>query len=162
MHLKKIISQKTCFIHFKHISSKSSKPLLVIVKLLQREGVLIICYWYDEPFFQGTYKSAIYYFSGFLYGRYEQFPDVPLGIKAVVSAIYEPPQEGTRDGVKLEPAQPETEAELAALASNLGLQRVGWMFTDLIPSSDGQVKHFRNIDTYFLSSQVYILHTPFS
>ena len=94
------------------------------------------------------------YFSGFLYGRYEQFPDVPLGIKAVVSAIYEPPQEGTRDGVKLEPAQPETEAELAALASNLGLQRVGWMFTDLIPSSDGQVKHFRNIDTYFLSSQV--------
>ena len=93
------------------------------------------------------------YFSGFLYGRYEQFPDVPLGIKAVVSAIYEPPQEGTRDGVKLEPAQPETEAELAALASNLGLQRVGWMFTDLIPSSDGQVKHFRNIDTYFLSSQ---------
>jgi len=90
---------------------------------------------------------------GFLYGRYEQFPGVPLGIKAVVSAIYEPPQEGTRDGVKLEPAQPETEAELAALASNLGLQRVGWMFTDLIPSSDGQVKHFRNIDTYFLSSQ---------
>ena len=79
---------------------------------------------------------------------------MPLGIKAVVSAIYEPPQEGTRDGVKLEPAQPETEAELAALASNLGLQRVGWMFTDLIPSSDGQVKHFRNIDTYFLSSQV--------
>merc|ERR1719175_590315 len=77
---------------------------------------------------------------GFLYGRYEHFPDVPLGIKAVVSAIYEPPQ-------------PETEAELAALASNLGLQRVGWMFTDLIPSSDGQVKHFRNIDTYFLSSQ---------
>ena len=79
---------------------------------------------------------------------------MPLGIKAVVSAIYEPPQEGTRDGVKLEPAEAEKEATLAALASNLGLQRVGWIFTDLVSESSGKVKHFRNIETYFLSSQV--------
>lgn len=89
---------------------------------------------------------------GFLYGYYEPHKDVPLGIKATVLAIYEPPQESGRDYVKLQWPEPNEE-EVNSIATDLGLVRVGWIFTDLIPEEAGTVKHLRSAETHFLTAQ---------
>jgi nuclear protein localization family protein 4 len=84
-----------------------------------------------------------------------RFTQTPLGIKAVIVAIYEPPQECSRDHIRLIPD--ENEGRVDELAQGLGLTRVGWIFTDLVNDSSGQVKHFRNIDSHFLSAQECIM-----
>uniref|UniRef100_A0A2A4JP23 Nuclear protein localization protein 4 homolog n=1 Tax=Heliothis virescens TaxID=7102 RepID=A0A2A4JP23_HELVI len=94
---------------------------------------------------------------GFLFGQYERHPDVPLGIRARVAAIYEPPQTSSRDSVAL---QPDPRAPLLAeLARRLGLRAVGWIFTDLLPLdvATGTVQHIRGVDTHFLSAQECIM-----
>ena len=94
---------------------------------------------------------------GYLYGRYEVHTDVPLGIKAVVLAIYEPNQEATNDSISLTTDSKASAVE--SLAEQLGLQRVGWIFTDLLPldRQKGTVKCIRGSDTHFLSAQECIL-----
>jgi nuclear protein localization family protein 4 len=59
---------------------------------------------------------------GYLYGRYAPYTEVPLGIKAIVSAIYEPPQKPAVDGVELESDPHESSVE--HVARSLGLQVV--------------------------------------
>lgn len=79
------------------------------------------------------------------------------GIRATVVAIYEPPQESSRDSIRLLPDEKEEVVE--HLAQGLGLRRVGWIFTDLLAEDvqKGTVKYTRNGTTYFLSAQECIM-----
>ncbi|CCU98212.1 unnamed protein product [Malassezia sympodialis ATCC 42132] len=97
---------------------------------------------------------------GFLLGHYEPYPDVPMGIKAVVEAITEPPQAGDLDGLTLGWPWDE-EALVQRVAGWCGLEIVGFLFTDLEPadpthtnaSQAGLVACKRHATSFFLSGQ---------
>lgn len=91
---------------------------------------------------------------GIMYGKYEPHKDTPLGIKATVAAIYEPPQINTKAHIEL--LEDPAEENVNKIAERLGIRPVGWIFTDLIADdlSKGTVKHFRgNINSHFLSAE---------
>lgn len=71
---------------------------------------------------------------GWLIGRYEPYDKVPMGVKAVVEAIHEPPQHGDVDGLSLGiPWEDEPRIRELAKHAATPLGIVGYIFTDLVP-----------------------------
>jgi len=67
---------------------------------------------------------------GYLYGKYVPDKSIPLGIRAVVMAIYEPPQQNTQEDAILD-KKDAMEERVDALANSLGMQKIGFIWTDL-------------------------------
>ncbi|XP_030630011.1 nuclear protein localization protein 4 homolog isoform X3 [Chanos chanos] len=90
---------------------------------------------------------------GYLYGRYTEHKDIPLGIRAEVAAIYEPPQIGTQNSLEL--IEDPKAGIVDEIAAKLGLRKVGWIFTDLLSEDTriGTVRYTRNKDSFFLSAE---------
>lgn len=90
---------------------------------------------------------------GLLYGRYEPYSEVPLGVKAVVEAIYEPPQDSAPDAIQLTLPNPQA-STVDGCVRRLGLKLVGMIYTDLMDdgSNQGTVVCKRHAGSFFLSS----------
>lgn len=103
-----------------------------------------------NDFIESWRKTAMQRY-GVFYGRYEPYDKVPLGIKAVVEAIYEPPQACELDGITL--LEWTDEAIVNSAAEKLGMYQLGVVFTDLTDAkqSNGTVLCKRHKDSFFLS-----------
>lgn len=66
---------------------------------------------------------------GFLYGYYAQDPNYPDGIRAVVEAIYEPLQTGDMNGFHFIDDPLSFYSDVIAV--ELGLEKIGWIFTSI-------------------------------
>ncbi|PVU89721.1 hypothetical protein BB561_005186 [Smittium simulii] len=99
---------------------------------------------------------------GLMYGKFEKYTKVPLGIKAVVEAIYEPQQTNMVDGLIVDIESPEFISEVSnvnSLAKSFDLELVGIIFTDLTDDGSGlsKVEYKRHKDSYFLTGLEYRL-----
>ncbi|KAJ2927148.1 hypothetical protein H1R20_g9921, partial [Candolleomyces eurysporus] len=107
-----------------------------------------------DRFLQAWRKTGMQRF-GFLIGRYEPYDKVPMGVKAVVEAIYEPPQQGELDGLTMGwPWEDEPRIKELASHASTPLSVVGYIFTDLDPTPDDRTKNVykRHPQSFFLSS----------
>ncbi|CEM15003.1 unnamed protein product [Vitrella brassicaformis CCMP3155] len=66
---------------------------------------------------------------GWLYGYYVEDSHYPMGMRAVLEAIYEPPQVEVGEGIQF--LDDPFHATVEAVAGRLGLERIGYIFTHL-------------------------------
>jgi nuclear protein localization family protein 4 len=99
------------------------------------------------------WRQSGYQRFGYMYGRYEPYSEIPLGVKAIVSAIYEPPQQTEPDSIQVDMNDPQ-DALIEEFASLLGLNRIGIIYSDLLDdgTGTGNVICKRHGESYFLSS----------
>ena len=86
-----------------------------------QEITRFVNYWVKGGF--GTQRI------GFLYGYYAEDPNYKGGVRAIIEAIYEPPQKGTISEVDL--LEDPYENHVNFIAECLGFERIGWIFTDM-------------------------------
>lgn len=90
---------------------------------------------------------------GFLYGYYCEDPDYDEGIRAIVEAIYEPPQTGSWKDFQL--LKDHNESGVNMIARSMGMQKLGWIYTsrnttqymtpkEIIMAAEFQNKHLVN------------------
>lgn len=91
-----------------------------------------------------NWKDSHKQFFGLLIGKYKPYDRSPLGMKAVVSAIWEPEQENFPDGFVI------TESLDDDFLSGTGLEIVGMIYTDII--QDGGLTSDRLRHDYLVSS----------
>jgi nuclear protein localization family protein 4 len=107
-----------------------------------------------DRFLQAWRKTGLQRF-GWLIGRYEAYDKVPMGVKAVVEAIHEPPQEGELDGLTLGlPWEDEARIRELGASASTPLSIVGYIFTDLDPTPEDRTKNVykRHPGSFYLSS----------
>ncbi|KAJ1564016.1 nuclear protein localization protein 4, partial [Cladochytrium tenue] len=112
--------------------------------------------------FIGFWRATGFQRFGLMYGRYEPYSEVPLGVKAVVEAIYEPPQDCAPDAIQLHLPDPQ-QTSVDKVAGLLGLQLVGLIYLDLLDdgTGTGAVVCRRHAESYFLSSAECIFSAAF-
>ncbi|WVN85392.1 nuclear protein localization protein 4 [Cryptococcus depauperatus CBS 7841] len=100
----------------------------------------------------------------FLIGREDKYEKVPMGIKVVIEALWEPKQEGEVDGLTVEtPWEEEPRIEEIAGWCEKGLGVVGMIYTDLNPSSEDVTKtlYKRHAQSYTTSSLEMLLSAAY-
>lgn len=107
-----------------------------------------------DRFIGGWRRSGTQRFA-WLIGRFEEYEGVPLGVKALVHALYEPPQENAIDGFRLCPDNESNKSKfLREILKREKMEIVGMLYTDLQPDPQkpSLVLNKRRTDTFFLSS----------